>query len=180
MKFVSRDIIVTSSVLNHAKMITTLELTSQSQEQTANIGFQLGRVLAGGDVICLSGDLGAGKTVLAAGIGKGWGAMEAVNSPTFVLVHEHHRRKDGQLFYHLDCYRLSSLDDAATTGVEDMLVSDDIVVIEWPERIESLLPAERLWINLENNPEDPMKRLLTFQATGSRYSTLLDALQQHS
>jgi tRNA threonylcarbamoyladenosine biosynthesis protein TsaE len=155
-----------------------LNQISHSAEQTIQLGSTLGKILRGGDVVCLSGDLGAGKTALATGIGKGWGALEPVNSPTFVLIHEHRRQQDTRRLYHLDCYRLSSLDDAATIGIEDILASDDIIVIEWPERITPLLPAERLWINLEEG-QDAMDRLLSFEAVGTQYELLLETFQGH-
>jgi tRNA threonylcarbamoyladenosine biosynthesis protein TsaE len=150
-----------------------LSLTSYSVEQTVRLGQRLGQRLIGGDVICLSGDLGAGKTALASGIGKGWGALELINSPTFVFVHEHRRASDAMRLYHVDCYRLGRIDDAENVGIEDILAGDDVTVIEWPERIEGWLPPERLWIDLEAGRENT-ERQLTFQATGQRFVNLLD------
>jgi tRNA threonylcarbamoyladenosine biosynthesis protein TsaE len=146
-------------------------LFSGSPDQTIQFGIRLGQLLASGDTICLSGDLGAGKTAFTRGIGKGWGALETVNSPTFVFVHEHHRQGDDLRLYHIDCYRLESLDDAATIGLEDLLAGDNIAVIEWPERIEAILPVERLWITL--NPDGDTTRQLALEPMGARYETLL-------
>jgi tRNA threonylcarbamoyladenosine biosynthesis protein TsaE len=157
-------------------VVISLELTSHSVEQTVELGVRLGRRLVGGDVICLSGDLGAGKTALTSGIGKGWGAREPVNSPTFVFVHEHRRSTDDGRLYHVDCYRLGSLDDAESVGIEEILAGDDVVVIEWPERIEPLLPRERLWIDLEILDATTDRRI-SLKATGARYEALLDGLQ---
>jgi tRNA threonylcarbamoyladenosine biosynthesis protein TsaE len=161
-------------------VVTSLELTSHSVEQTVDLGVRLGQLLDSGDVICLSGDLGAGKTALTTGIGKGWGAREPVNSPTFVFVHEHRRPTDALRLYHVDCYRLGSLDDADTIGIEDILAGNDVVVIEWPERIETLLPAERLWISLDildATTAAISERRITLQATGPRYAALLHDLR---
>lgn len=142
------------------------------------MGIRLGQLLAEGDLICLSGELGAGKTAFAAGIGKGWGALEPINSPTFVLVHEHHRARDAQRLYHLDCYRLNSLDDAESVGIEDILAGDDSAMIEWPEQIADLLPSERLWISLEMPDEsDDTERRITITASGERYLMLLEQLK---
>jgi tRNA threonylcarbamoyladenosine biosynthesis protein TsaE len=152
----------------------TAKFISSSTDQTVNFGARLGSLLGPGDVICLNGDLGAGKTALARGIGQGWGALEAVTSPTFTLIHEHHRQQDAQRLHHVDCYRLQSTADAWSTGLDDMLYGDGIIVIEWPERIASLLPAERLWIAL--TPLDESQRQINMQATGTRYSDLLRAL----
>src|SRR5689334_5427410 len=155
-----------------------MNITSHNVEQTVQFGIQLGRLLHGGDVVCLSGDLGAGKTALTSGIGKGWGALELVNSPTFVFVHEHRRGADDVRLYHLDCYRLSSEGDSLSVGVDDILAGQDVVVIEWPERIASILPAERLWIQLDEL-DDPALRSLTLEATGPRYMALLDELRSN-
>ena len=132
----------------------TLQFVSHNVDQTTKFGEQLGAHLATGDIVCLSGEMGAGKTALVSGIGKGWGAIEPVNSPTFVLVHPHHRNRDTLRLYHLDCYRLNNVEDALSAGIEDILNGEDVVVIEWPEQIISLLPVERLWINIELLPED--------------------------
>jgi tRNA threonylcarbamoyladenosine biosynthesis protein TsaE len=154
-----------------------LDLISYGPAQTAQIGIRLGQLLAGGDLICLFGELGAGKTALAAGIGKGWGALEPVNSPTFVFVHEYQRRQDELRLYHLDCYRLNDPEEAATIGIEDILASGNPVMIEWPERITSLLPQTQLWISLESveSADDMLTRRLTFRAFGPRYEALLKA-----
>src|SRR5258706_9835 len=83
-----------------------LDISSHSAEQTQRLGARLGSLLQVGDIICLSGDMGAGKTVFSAGIGRGWGAKTPLTSPTFNLVHDHTRDADSQHLYHLDCYRL--------------------------------------------------------------------------
>ena len=155
-----------------------LKVLSHNPQHTWQIGFWLGDLLKGGDIVCLSGELGAGKTALARGIGAGWGALEGVNSPTFVFVHEHRRARDSLRLYHLDCYRLASEGDALSIGLEDILASSDVTVIEWPERILSFLPDEHLWIGLEQ-VEVADQRLLTFRAIGTRYLTLLEELHRN-
>src|SRR5260221_13949682 len=153
----------------------TLRFISYDLDQTIQFGIRLGELLSPGDVICLSGEMGAGKTALTAGIGKGWRALEPVNSPTFVFMHPHRRAEDVLRLYHLDCYRLNSLEDALSIGIENILNGRDVVVIEWPERITSLLPTERLWITLEAL-DDADARQLDLEAVGERYIALLDAL----
>ena len=152
-----------------------LRFISRELSQTIQFGTRLGELLGPGDVICLSGEMGAGKTALTSGIGKGWRALEPVNSPTFVFVHPHRRAEDLVRLYHLDCYRLTSLEDALSIGIEDILSGRDVVVIEWPERIASLLPPERLWVTLEAL-DDADARQLDLEAVGERYISLLDAL----
>jgi tRNA threonylcarbamoyladenosine biosynthesis protein TsaE len=152
-----------------------VEFTSCSVEQTSQVGYHLGELLAAGDVICLLGELGAGKTVLARGVGMGWGALEPVTSPTFTLIHEHHRIQDNRMLYHVDCYRLLGADDAWGIGLEDVLHGDGSVLVEWPEHVQDVLPAQRLWVELEFL--DDTRRHVTVGATGPRYEALLQALR---
>lgn len=152
--------------------------TSQNTEQTERLGQHLGALLLAGDIICLAGSLGAGKTALTRGIGMGWGAQDPVTSPTFTLIHEHRRAQDAQVLYHVDCYRLSGMDDAWGVGLEDLLTGEGgPVVIEWPENVQDVLPLNRLWITL--TILDETRRHMQFEAAGERYRTLLRALQQN-
>jgi tRNA threonylcarbamoyladenosine biosynthesis protein TsaE len=155
-----------------------LDIISHSAEQTRRLGVRLGMLLARGDVICLSGDMGAGKTVFAAGIGAGWGAQPPLTSPTFNLAHPHTRAQDTSTLYHLDCYRLRDAADAETIGLDDMLNGEHILVLEWPERIESVLPEACLWIELR--VLEPTRRNFVFEATGARYEALLKQFQGSS
>ena len=100
--------------------------------------------LKGGEVITLSGVLGAGKTQLVKGLARGLGYRGPVTSPTFTLINEY---VGGRLpFYHIDLYRIKSMEEAIAFGIEDYLPSPGVTVIEWPERIESLLPpGTRRW-----------------------------------
>jgi len=148
----------------------TLDFASHSPEQTVRLGVRLGERLQPGDVLCLSGDLGSGKTTLTSGIGRGWGALDQVTSPTFVIVNEY-RRADGLRLYHLDCYRLNSGTDALALGFDDLLNSDSILLIEWPERIAHVLPLDQLRVTLRWL--DDTKRNVRMEATGARYEDLL-------
>lgn len=153
-----------------------LDIISHSAEQTRRLGNRLGTLLQAGDVICLSGDMGAGKTVFAAGIGKGWGAQTAITSPTFNLVHEHTREADSQRLYHLDCYRLKSVEDAESIGLDDVLSGRGPVILEWPEHIESALPKQRLWIELRIL--EPTRRNFIFEGSGERYEKLMNQFRE--
>jgi tRNA threonylcarbamoyladenosine biosynthesis protein TsaE len=155
-----------------------LDIISHSAEQTQRLGARLGALLEAGDLLCLSGDMGAGKTVLAAGIGKGWGAKTPLTSPTFNLVHEHRRDKDSQRLYHLDCYRLNGSADADSIGLEDILNGHGAVILEWPEHIETVLPRERLWIELRIL--EPTRRNFILEAHGKRYEELLAKFRESS
>ena len=153
-----------------------LDIISHSADQTRRLGTRLGGLLLPTDIICLSGDMGAGKTVFAAGIGVGWGAKTPLTSPTFNLVHEHTREKDNQRLYHLDCYRLKSAADAESIGLEDILSGRGPVIFEWPEYIESALPRERLWIELR--VVEPTRRNFIFEAEGKRYQELISKFRE--
>ncbi|MYE25718.1 MAG: tRNA (adenosine(37)-N6)-threonylcarbamoyltransferase complex ATPase subunit type 1 TsaE [Chloroflexi bacterium] len=149
-------------------------ITSRTAMRTEAIGAALGAFLAPGDVVCLSGELGAGKTAFSRGIGAGWGASAPLSSPTYNLVHERGRSADNTRLYHLDFYRVSGARDAETLGIDDILDSGNVVIFEWPERILDLLPAERLWIDFTVRQDDT--RVLEFVARGDRYRSLIDAL----
>jgi tRNA threonylcarbamoyladenosine biosynthesis protein TsaE len=150
----------------------SLEFISRNPAQTRRLGARLGHLAQGGQVICLEGDLGAGKTVLAQGIGMGWGAATPLASPTFVLAREHRRPTGAQRLIHLDLYRLRDAQEAWSLGVQDWMEdSQAVVVVEWPERALEILPAERLWVRLELT--DETQRRLLFTANGDSYLAML-------
>lgn len=154
-----------------------LDIISNNPEQTKRLGIRLGKLLQPGDIICLSGDMGAGKTVFSSGIGEGWDAETPLTSPTYNLVHEHRRKADKNRLYHLDCYRLSGADEADTIGLDDILDGDGIVIFEWAERIEDILPDEHLWIDIRVT--DASRRNFIMEAEGKRYQTLVDTYKKH-
>jgi tRNA threonylcarbamoyladenosine biosynthesis protein TsaE len=152
----------------------SLEFFSKSPEQTRRIGMRLGSVLKKGDVVCLQGELGAGKTTFVQGLAQGWGSIDAVSSPTFIIVNLY-RRADGAQLFHLDTYRLESQPEAEELDLDSML-SEGVLIIEWPERLGSLIPQERLWIKLDHILDE--QRLMLFNAKGARYDALLDGIRQ--
>ncbi len=152
----------------------TMDFFSRSPDQTRRIGARLGGALQTGDVICLQGDLGAGKTTFAQGIAQGWGSLDSVSSPTFILVNVYRRADEDRLF-HLDAYRLDSTPEAEELDLDSML-ADGALIIEWPERMDGLIPAERLWIKLEHIDDE--EREMKFKARGKRYDQLLDVIRR--
>ncbi len=154
--------------------VNSLEFISRSPEQTRRLGVRLGKMLQPGDLVCLQGDLGAGKTTLVQGVAQGWGALDPVSSPTFVLVNVYRRPDAGQL-YHLDAYRLESAAEAEELDL-DTLLGQGPLVVEWAERIAVVLPDERLWAQLEYESEE--HRAMRFTAQGSHYAGLLESLRQ--
>jgi len=152
----------------------SLEIISRSTEQTRRVGLRLGSLLRPGDVICLIGDLGAGKTTLVQGLAAGWGSLDPVSSPTFMLVNMYRRADDAQL-HHLDAYRLSGPSEALDLDIDEMLFRGSLV-IEWADRIENALPSERIWVTM--NWRGDTQRDLLFTAQGKRYQDLLVAFRQ--
>jgi tRNA threonylcarbamoyladenosine biosynthesis protein TsaE len=155
----------------------SLEFLSHSPEQTQRLGVRLGEMLRAGDLVCLVGDLGSGKTTFAQGIARGWGALDAATSPTFVLVHEY-RRADGAVLYHVDAFRLNGAAEAESLGVAELLDGSGPILVEWAERVVGALPAERLWIELQWVEE--FRRQMRISASGLHYERLLRRFRKAS
>ena len=116
------------------------EFTSKSFEETLEIGKTIGKSFHPGDIVCLEGDLGAGKTSLAKGIALAFDIKENVTSPTYTLISEY----TGTLpLFHMDLYRIDSMEEFEMLGAEDFLFGNGVCLIEWSERIHEYLPSER-------------------------------------
>lgn len=153
---------------------TSLVLETNDATQTQALGARLAQVLTGGDVVALSGDLGAGKTTFVQGLARGLGIVAAVTSPSFVLINRY-RGPQGRTLQHADCYRLQhAAVEMWDAGLGDVLASEDVVVIEWADRLPNLLPAEHLEVRFEYL--DEARRRLTFLAYGAHYAALLGTL----
>jgi len=152
----------------------SFEIISRSPDQTRRFGMRLGGLMKTGDVVGLSGDLGSGKTTLTQGIAAGWGSLDRATSPTFVLVNVY-RRVDDQVLYHLDAYRLSDSSEAEDLDL-DVLIERGPLVVEWVERIGSVLPRDLLGIKL--NYIDEEHRDLLLAANGKRSQSLLNILRK--
>jgi tRNA threonylcarbamoyladenosine biosynthesis protein TsaE len=147
----------------------TVDFVSHSAEQTVRLGRRLGRLLEGGEVVCLIGDLGAGKTCLVQGVGAGLGIEDRITSPTFTLVNEY---REGRLvLHHIDLYRISEAEAALAFGLDEYLYDDGVCAIEWAERVRDIWPEEYLLISLRHI--DETKRGVTMRAYGDRYDRLL-------
>jgi len=148
-----------------------MDLFTCSAVETVRLGEKLGGLLKKGDLIALVGELGTGKTVLTRGLAKGLGAKkEDVSSPSFVLLREY----DGRFpVYHFDLYRLNGPEDIVRIGYEEYFYGAGVTIIEWADRIEKLLPAEHLRIELYHKNRN--KRLIKLIPLGERYKTILEA-----
>ncbi len=133
-----------------------LEITSNSPEETIEVGLKIGSQLKGGEVVGVCGALGSGKTHLIKGIAAGAGAGDSrqVNSPTFVIVNEYSGRMD---IYHIDAYRLNSIAEFEMLGFDDYCGGQSVVLIEWADKIESALEHIN-YIRIELFHEGPAKR----------------------
>jgi len=129
------------------------EITNSAME-TFRLGESLGKTLQGGEVICLYGELGAGKTVFAKGLAQGLGIQQEITSPTFTLIQEY-PTKNQFLFVHMDLYRLQQPEEAEVIGVMDYFRDDCICLLEWPEIIAAYLPDDRLEIHIEGSGDSP-------------------------
>ncbi len=146
----------------------SFDFVSRSPEQTRRIGTRVGALLRAGDVLALSGDLGAGKTTFVQGIAQGWGSTDNVSSPTFVLVNMY-RRPDSERLHHMDAYRIQSALEAEDLDIDEMLANGALIV-EWAERILPALPDEYFLVELSWADEE--QRNMVFIPHGKRYEEL--------
>jgi tRNA threonylcarbamoyladenosine biosynthesis protein TsaE len=143
-----------------------------TSDETIAVGARLGAVAGPGDLVCLWGDLGAGKTQVAKGIAQGLGIDATVNSPTFILMAEY----DGRIpLFHVDLYRLADAADALAGGVIDDRQSEGVTVVEWPERMGDVLPASRLDVRIGGSGDAP--RDIEVATTDSRLARYVDAVR---
>lgn len=126
-----------------------MEFEVNSIEETTNLGIALGKLLNPGDIICLTGDLGTGKTHITKGISQGLGITDNITSPTFTIVNEY---DSGRLkLYHFDVYRVSDPDEIYAIGFDDYIFGDGVSIIEWANYIEEILPSDYLHIYIQKD-----------------------------
>lgn len=140
-----------------------------SVEETTKLGIQLGKLLNPGDIVCLTGDLGTGKTHITKGIARGLDIDDNITSPTFTIVNEY---DSGRLkLNHFDVYRVSDPDEIYAIGFDDYIFSDAVSIIEWANYIEEILPKDLLHIYIENDlSKGESYRKITLTPYGERYN----------
>lgn len=147
-----------------------MEFLLDSVEKTLALGKKIGKLVNPGDIICIDGDLGTGKTHLAKGIALGLDIKEHITSPTFTLVNEY----EGRLkLFHFDVYRIEDIEEMYAIGFDEYIFSDGVSVIEWSELIKELLPQDYVKIKIEKliDKEDPWRKV-SIDFNGSRYNYL--------
>ena len=149
-----------------------MELVSASPETTRDFAARLAAVAEPGDIVCLWGELGAGKTVFAKGFGAGLGVTGTISSPSFVLMGEYTGRLP---MFHIDLYRLSSAQDDLDAGLLDDMQAVGVVVIEWPDRLGDSLPDGRLDVVIDGGADAP--RSLRLRADDARLGRYLVAAE---
>lgn len=143
-------------------------------KQTELFGGRLGRLLEKGDVVCLNGDLGAGKTTLSKSIGEGLEVEDYITSPTFAIMNQYNGRIP---LYHFDVYRLEGWHQLEDIGAEDYFYGNGVCLIEWAETIQEYLPKDRMEIRLAFG-ENEGERTLMLRAFGPRFEKLLEELKK--
>jgi tRNA threonylcarbamoyladenosine biosynthesis protein TsaE len=155
-------------------MPPTLEIATASPEETREVGRLVGGVLSAGDVVSLTGDLGAGKTTFVQGAALALGVEQPVLSPTFTLVRQYEGRTP---ILHMDVYRLDRLQDVLDLGFEEMLDGQAILFVEWGDTIEALLPEAYLQIEMTvPDSADERRRRLRFSAQGGPWARRWDRI----
>ncbi|MFH0855531.1 MAG: tRNA (adenosine(37)-N6)-threonylcarbamoyltransferase complex ATPase subunit type 1 TsaE [Candidatus Omnitrophota bacterium] len=153
-----------------------MKIVSQSARETLSLGAVLSGCLKPGDIICLKGNLGSGKTILTKGIAAGLGVnKDKVTSSSFILIRQH---LGGRIpLFHFDLYRLQEAGSIAMLGYEEYFYDDGVSVIEWAQNLGCLMPRERLMIELSyGRPKD--KRVIKITAAGLRYKELLKGIRK--
>jgi tRNA threonylcarbamoyladenosine biosynthesis protein TsaE len=152
-------------------MPPTLDVISRAPDETRKVGAALAELLVPGDVVSLTGDLGAGKTAFVQGAARALGVQEPVTSPTFVLVRQY--RGDVPV-HHVDVYRLDRVQEVLDLGFEDLLDPSGVVFVEWGDAIDALLPNDHLRVEITTGED---ARRLSFAGRGTRWAGRWERLE---
>jgi tRNA threonylcarbamoyladenosine biosynthesis protein TsaE len=151
-----------------------LELRAETADDTLSVGEAFADLLRARDAVILTGELGAGKTTLVQGIARGLGVTDRVVSPTFTLVREYHGRLE---VAHVDVYRLERIQDVMDLGLEELGDGEAVLLVEWGDAVEEVLPADHVTIELTGAAEDDARRL-TFTPGGQTWVERWERLEQ--
>lgn len=145
-----------------------MEFIVDTADSTMKLGRKLGELVHSGDIICITGDLGAGKTHFTKGVAQGLEINEPITSPTFTIVNEY----EGRLkLHHFDVYRVCDPDEIEAIGFDEYIFSDAVSIIEWSNFIEELIPREHIWVDIKKVPELGIDfRKISINYYGDRYN----------
>ena len=150
-----------------------ISITTTTPQETFALGHRLGANMKKGDIVCLTGDLGSGKTTLIKGVAKGMHISEdEVHSPTFVLMNIYEGKR---MLYHFDLYRLERLEEISAIGCDEFFYGDGVSVIEWADRLGENRPKECLQVELEHKGEN--RRAIKITPKGKRYLQMMQSLK---
>lgn len=135
-----------------------MKIITKSQEETIELGKRMGEKLSGGEIICLVGELGSGKTVFTKGIALGLGITEIVTSPSFVIVKIYKAKMN---LIHIDFYRVEERSELETIGFEDFLSTDNVIVVEWADRFKDIYPDSAIWIEIKYIDENTREFIIS-------------------
>lgn len=156
--------------LNRGESLKKIICTKE--DETKEIGYKLGRLLKKGDVVCLTGDLGAGKTTLTKSMARGLEVEEDVTSPTFTIINEY----DGRLpVYHFDVYRIVDIDEMYDIGYEEYFYGNGVCIVEWASQIKELIPKEHLWMEIKLG-EEINSREFYIKGTSKHFESIIEEL----
>ncbi|TCO76432.1 tRNA (adenosine(37)-N6)-threonylcarbamoyltransferase complex ATPase subunit type 1 TsaE [Marinisporobacter balticus] len=150
-----------------------MEMISNSERKTYDLGYKLGTLLKASDVVCLTGDLGAGKTAISKAIAKGLEVGECVTSPTFTIIHEYEGRVP---LYHFDVYRIGEIEEMEDLGYEEYFYGEGVCLIEWASQIRELIPKAHLWIHIKKIDENTRKIEIT--GTNHHFEGIIEELKK--
>lgn len=149
-------------------------IITNNVNETIHLGKKLGEMLQTGDIVCLYGDLGSGKTAFSSGIGHAIGKLDSMPSPTFSIVHEYDTIPP---LFHFDMYRISGEEDIFMMGFEEYLERNGVMLIEWADRIEENLPSDVIKVKF-TTPQNADLREIRLIGTGDRSLKLIDELSR--
>lgn len=152
-----------------------LRIITHDPDETKEIGRKLGELLTAGDIVCLNGDLGAGKTTLTQAITIGLDVDDYVTSPTFTIINEY----DGRYpVYHMDVYRIEDVDEMYDLGYEEYFYANGVTIVEWASIIEDILPDKRINITIKAGKE-ANEREISIYGNGGKYNSMVENLKLH-
>jgi len=151
-----------------------IQKVTASPAETTALGFCLGRALQAGDVVCVIGELGTGKTHFAKGIARGLGIERDVTSPSYTILQIYEGRIP---LYHFDLYRMETADELFDIGFDEFIYGRGACIVEWADRFLAYMPQERLTVSLEYG-RDAAERSVKVEAAGRRYQLLLEEMQK--